>query len=82
MGKPHNPACALLSDQEISAAAGRDYGRARPGDELGTGVGGGASCQWYRSSLGPWEDLPLLSLVLIPTTPRGATPSNRSRPRR
>lgn len=67
-----NPACALLTDQEIRTATGRTYDAASPGDDLGQGAGGGASCQWGGPTFGPGEDLPLLGVVFIPESPRGS----------
>jgi hypothetical protein len=73
-GRPEaaNPACSLLTDQEIRMASGRDYRPGSPGDELGEGAGGGASCQWGGSSFTPGESRPLLSLVFIPPSDRGS----------
>jgi hypothetical protein len=67
-----NPACALLTTAEVRSATGRDYGTGSPGDELGEGLGGGASCQWGGPSFRPGDDLPLLSLVVIPNPPNGS----------
>jgi hypothetical protein len=61
-----NPACSLLTLDEIRSASGQDYDDASPGDELGQGIGGGASCQWGGPSFVPGKGTPMLSLVVIP----------------
>ncbi len=76
-----NPACALLTAEEIRAATGRDYDRPTPGDDMGEGIGGGASCQWGGPSFMPGEARPLLSVVFIPPGSRGSyTESSLQRP--
>ncbi|MQA29553.1 MAG: hypothetical protein GEU82_06905 [Luteitalea sp.] len=62
-----NP-CSLLPVEDVRRIAGRqEYREGRPGDALGEGVGGGASCQWRGPVFGgPAEPLPQISLVVIP----------------
>jgi hypothetical protein len=67
-----NPACTLLTPAEVEAATGRDYDQASPGDAMGEGAGGGASCQWGGASFIPGKEQPLLSVVFIPAQPRGS----------
>ena len=67
-----NPACTLLTDEELSAAAGRPYGKGTPGDNLGEGIGGGASCQWGGADFMPGEDPPMVAIVFIPASARGS----------
>jgi len=61
-----NPACTLLTLEEIRSTSGQNYDDASPGDELGQGIGGGASCQWGGPSFVPGKGTPMLSLVVIP----------------
>jgi hypothetical protein len=61
-----NPACTLLTLDEVRSASGQNYDDASPGDELGQGIGGGASCQWGGPSFVPGKGTPMLSLVVIP----------------
>ncbi len=63
-----NPACSLLTLDEIRSASGQNYDDASPGDELGQGIGGGASCQWGGPSFVPGKATPMLGLVVIPNT--------------
>jgi hypothetical protein len=67
-----NPACTLLTGEELSTAAGRHYGKGTPGDELGEGLGGGASCQWGGADFFPGEDPPMVSVVFIPAATGGS----------
>jgi hypothetical protein len=62
-----NP-CSLLSVEGVRRIAGRqEYREGSPGDALGEGVGGGASCQWAGPVFGgPAEPLPQISLVVVP----------------
>ena len=70
---PGNPACAVLSAEDVRTITGfPGYRTPSPGDPPGQGAGGGASCQF--ESPGPTVDEkgnavnlkgPLLSLVLI-----------------
>lgn len=60
-----NPACALLTIDEVRKATGRqDYTNASAGDAPGEGIGGGSSCQYGAgwTADGP----PEFGLVLIP----------------
>ena len=59
-----NPACSLLTAADLKQATGRDYDDASPGDEMGQGAGGGASCQWGDPVSG---GLPMVSVVFIPS---------------
>jgi hypothetical protein len=59
-----NPACGLLTEADLKQATGRDYDAASPGDAMGEGAGGGASCQWGDPA---GQDLPMVSVVFIPT---------------
>ena len=67
-----NPACPLLTDQELDAATGLDYG---PGSAYGMGQGifGGATCLWG----GVWnadvtKSLPQIGVVFIPPGSHGS----------
>jgi hypothetical protein len=69
---PTNPACPLLTDQELDSATGLDYG---PGGaiDVGQGVFGGATCLWG----GVWnadtaKSLPQIGVVFIPPSSRGS----------
>lgn len=68
-----NPACALLTEQEIDGATGLDFGPGEAFDKVGHGVFGGASCLWG----GTWNDdpaksLPQIGVSFIPPAPRGS----------
>jgi hypothetical protein len=41
-----NPACGLLTAADLAQATGKSYDAPSPGDGMGEGAGGGASCQW------------------------------------
>jgi hypothetical protein len=62
-----NPACTLLTLDEIRKESGQSYDSGVPGDELEGGFGR-ASCQWGGASFMPGEEKPMLSVVLIPNT--------------
>jgi hypothetical protein len=59
-----NPACSLLTAADLKQATGQNYDEASPGDEMGEGAGGGASCQWGDPGS---AGLPMVSVVLIPS---------------
>lgn len=68
-----NPACALLTQQELHDATGLDFGPAQPFDKVGKGVFGGATCLWG----GVWnqdsaKSLPMIGVSFIPPRPRGS----------
>lgn len=73
-GGSQNPACAVLTTEEVKSITGfSGYGRPSPGDPPGQGAGGGASCQFSAPAF-PTVDAkgnvvkqkgPLLSIVLI-----------------
>lgn len=72
---PQNPACAVLTTEEVKSITGfAGYGGPSPGDPPGEGAGGGASCQFSAPEFGgvdargnelPRQPGPLLSIVLI-----------------
>jgi hypothetical protein len=62
-----NPACALLTDQELDAATGLDFGPGDAFDHMGQGSFAGATCLWG----GVWnadsaKSLPQVGVVLMP----------------
>jgi hypothetical protein len=59
-----NPACGLLTAADLEQATGQAYDAPSPGDEMGQGAGGGASCQW-GDPVG--QGLPMISVVFIPS---------------
>ena len=59
-----NPACSLLTAADFKQATGQSYDEASPGDDMGEGAGGGASCQWGDPGS---AGLPMVSVVLIPS---------------
>ena len=70
---PTNPACPLLTDQELDAATGLDYGPGDAFDHLGQGIFGGSTCLWG----GVWnadaaKSLPQIGVVFIPPGSRGS----------
>jgi hypothetical protein len=70
-----NPACALLTAADLKQATGQAYDAPSPGDDMGQGAGGGASCQWGE----PFDQtLPMISVVLIPSNgKKGYTEATR-----
>ncbi|HEU5040768.1 MAG TPA: hypothetical protein VFT84_08115 [Gemmatimonadales bacterium] len=68
---PTNPACPLLTDQELDTATGLDYG---PGEgiNIGQGAFGGATCLWGGMGADPAKDLPQIGVVFIPPGSRGS----------
>lgn len=69
--RPPNPACALVTEKEVEAATGLDYGPGKDFDELYQGPGGKAICLWGGPSM-VREDLPEISVVLVPASARGS----------
>lgn len=71
-----NPACALLTDQELDTATGLDYGPGGAYDRMGQGVFGGATCLWdavWNADMA--KSLPQIGVVFIPPGRTEATPS-------
>ena len=71
--KPANPACALLTDQELDVTTGLNYGKADAFNDLGQGIFGGATCLWG----GVWDadstkSLPQIGVAFIPPGSRGS----------
>ena len=72
-GGAQNPACAVLTADEVKSITGfSGYGRPSPGDPPGEGAGGGASCQFSAPEFAVdakgnavQQKGPLLSIVLI-----------------
>jgi hypothetical protein len=67
-----NPACPLLTDQELDAATGLDYGPGSPYG-MGQGIFGGSTCLWG----GVWnadvtKSLPQIGVVFIPPGSHGS----------
>ena len=70
---PTNPACPLLTDQELDAASGLDFGPGEAFDKLGQGVFGGATCLWGGVwNADPAKSLPQIGVVFIPSGQRGS----------
>jgi hypothetical protein len=68
-----HPACALLTDQELDAATGLDFGPGDALDHMGQGAFGGATCLWG----GVWNAdtakiLPQIGVVFMPPGSRGS----------
>jgi hypothetical protein len=62
-----HPACSLLTDQELDAATGLDFGPGDAFDHMGQGSFAGATCLWG----GVWnadsaKSLPQVGVVLMP----------------
>jgi hypothetical protein len=68
---PTNPACSLLTDQDLDTATGLDYG---PGGalDIGQGIFGGTTCLWGGMGADPAKDLPQIGVVFIPPGSRGS----------
>jgi len=68
-----NPACALLTDQEVDQATGLNFDPGEAFDKVGQGVFGGATCLWG----GVWnqdsaKSLPQIGVSFIPPKPQGS----------
>ena len=68
-----NPACALLTVQELDDATGLTFGPGEAFDKVGQGAFGGATCLWG----GVWDQdssksLPQIGVSFIPPGPRGS----------
>jgi hypothetical protein len=68
-----NPACPLLTDQELDATTGLNYGPGEAYNGLGAGIFGGATCLWG----GVWDadtakSLPQIGVVFIPPGSHGS----------
>ena len=68
---PADPACPLLTDRELDAATGLDYGPGGPID-VGQGAFGGSTCLWGGMGADPAKDLPQIGVVFIPPGSRGS----------
>ena len=58
---PTNPACPLLTDQELDVTTGLDYGSGEAYNQTGQGIFGGATCLWG----GVWNENTAKSLPQI-----------------
>ena len=66
-----DPACSLLTDQDLDTATGLDYG---PGEAINVGQGtfGGTTCLWGGMGADPAKDLPQIGVAFIPPSSRGS----------
>ena len=71
--RPPNPACALVTEKEVEAATGLDYGPGEDFDELYEGVGGKATCVWVV------KDLPEIGVLFFPASARGSNTEARAK---
>lgn len=76
--RPANPACPLVTEKEVEATTGLDYGPGKDFDELDEGIGGKATCMWGGPSL-MGEDLPEINVVFIPASARGSHTEARAK---
>jgi hypothetical protein len=77
---PTNPACPLLTDQDLDTATGLDYGPGA-GIDISQGAFGGATCLWGGIGADPAMDLPQIGVVFMPPSSRGShTEFYRGRP--
>jgi hypothetical protein len=68
-----NPACALLTEQELGDATGLRFGPGQAFDKVGQGVFGGATCLWGGVwNEDPAKSLPQIGVSFIPPRPRGS----------
>lgn len=70
--KPANPACPLLTDQDLDATTGLNYSEGEAHD-MGQGIFGGATCLWG----GVWDadstkSLPMIGVVFMPAGSHGS----------
>lgn len=68
-----NPACALVTEKDVEAATGLDYGPGEHYDELHVGVGDKAICVWTD------EDLPEIGVEFFPANARGSHTESRAK---
>jgi hypothetical protein len=76
-GTPTNPACELLTDQEIDAATGVDYDEADPVDDPSFRAGT-SSCLWGGASFAPGASRPQLGVMrtqMLPTAVNAPFPA-------
>ncbi len=71
--RPSNPACALVTEKEVEAATGLDYGPGEHYDELHVGVGGKATCVWTV------DDLPEIGVEFFPASTGGSHTDARAK---
>jgi hypothetical protein len=76
--RPPNPACPLVTEKEVEAATGLDYGPGEDFDELYEGVGGKATCVWGGPSL-MGEDLPEIGVLFFPASAGGSHTEARAK---
>jgi hypothetical protein len=68
-----NPACALLTEQELDEATSLDFGPGEAFDKVGLGAFGGATCLWGGVwNEDPAKSLPQIGVSFIPPGPRGS----------
>jgi hypothetical protein len=75
--RPPNPACPLVTEKEVEAATGLDYGPGEDFGELDEGVGGKATCVW--GGPGRVKDLPEIGVFFFPTSARGSNTEARAK---
>src|SRR5688572_7301730 len=75
--RPPNPACPLVTEKEVEAATGLDYGPGEDFDELHEGVGGKATCVW--GGPGRVKDLPEIGVFFFPASARGSHTEARAK---
>jgi hypothetical protein len=75
--RPPNPACPLVTEKEVEAATGLDYGPGEDFDELYEGVGGKATCVWG----GPvkFKDVPEIGVLFFPASAGGSHTEARAK---
>lgn len=86
--KPPNPACSLVTEQEVEAATGLNFDPGYPIEAEYEPIPGGATCQWGGPSGGlnatgavVHDDKPEIGVTLITDSPRGSyTESRRKLP--
>ena len=71
--RPSNPACALVTEKDVEAATGLDYGPGEHYDELHVGVGDKAICVWTV------EDLPEIGVEFFPASAGGSNTEARAK---
>ena len=75
--RPPNPACPLVTEKEVEAATGLDYGPGEDFDELYEGVGGKATCVW--GGPGMVKDVPEIGVLFFPASARGSNTEARAK---
>jgi hypothetical protein len=77
---PNDPACPLVTEKEVEAATGLDYGPGEDIEQEYEWIDGGATCMWGGPSMLK-EDLPEIHVTFIAASARGSYTGRRHKQR-